>query len=90
MATPIPPDGQFGGSLLAPDGSSPAPPPAPFGPRQVAGGITGARSLRRMARAITANRKATAGAVLLAIFTFLALFPGLIAHDDPNADDLPA
>ena len=32
------------------------------------GGITGARSLRRMARAITSNRKATAGAVLLLIF----------------------
>jgi peptide/nickel transport system permease protein len=50
------------------------------------GSITGARSLRRMGRAITANRKATVGAVLLAFFILLALFPGVIAHDDPNAE----
>ena len=36
------------------------------------GSITGARSLRRMGRAITANRKATVGAVLLAFFILLA------------------
>jgi peptide/nickel transport system permease protein len=50
------------------------------------GGITGARSLRRMGRAITANRKATVGAVLLVFFVLVALFPGVIAHDDPNAE----
>jgi len=49
------------------------------------GGIAGARSLRRLARAITANRKATVGAVLLLLFTLVAAFPGVIAHDDPNA-----
>ena len=39
-----------------------------------------------MGRAIRSNRKATAGTVLLAIFLFAALFPGLIAKDDPAAD----
>ena len=37
-------------------------------------------------RAVRSNRKATAGVVLLAIFILVALFPGLIAHDNPNAD----
>ena len=38
-----------------------------------------------MARAITANRKATVGAALLLFFILIAAFPGVIAHDDPNA-----
>ena len=59
---------------------------APAGVLGGGGGITGARSARRMARAITANRKATVGVVLLLIFTFVALFPGLIAHDNPSAE----
>ena len=42
--------------------------------------------LARMGRAIRSNRKATVGTVLLAIFLFAALFPGLIAKDDPGAD----
>ncbi len=50
------------------------------------GGIAGARALRRMARAITSNRKATAGMVLLVFFILVGLFPGVIAHDDPNAE----
>ncbi len=50
------------------------------------GGITGARALRRMARAIRSNGKATTGAVLLLIFILIGLFPGLIAHDNPNAE----
>ncbi len=50
------------------------------------GGITGARALRRMARAIFVNGKATTGAALLLIFIFIGLFPGLIAHDNPNAE----
>ncbi len=37
-------------------------------------------------RAIVSNRKATAGVVILAIFCFLAAFPGLIAHDNPQAE----
>jgi peptide/nickel transport system permease protein len=50
------------------------------------GGITGARSLRRMTRAITSNGKATVGAGLLVLFCLVALFPGVIAHDDPSAE----
>ena len=50
------------------------------------GGLAGARSLRRMARAVTSNRKATVGVVLLALFIFIGLFPGLIAHDNPQAE----
>jgi peptide/nickel transport system permease protein len=39
--------------------------------------------------AIKGNRKATVGAVLLAIFTVLALVPGLIAPYDPEAEIFP-
>ena len=52
-------------------------------------GITGARALRRMARAVRSNGKATAGAILLAVFILVALFPGVIAHDNPNAEIYP-
>src|ERR671922_1665018 len=62
--------------LLAPAGGLPAP----------GGGITGARALRRMARAVTSNRKATTGVLLLGIFCVVAAIPGLIAPDDPNAE----
>ncbi len=41
---------------------------------------------RRIWRAVRRNRKATAGAVLLFVFCFLGLFPGLIAGDNPNAE----
>ena len=41
---------------------------------------------RRIWRAVRRNRKATAGAVLLFVFCFLGLFPGLIAHDNPTAE----
>ena len=37
------------------------------------GSISGARSLRRMARAITANRKATVCTALLVLFTFVEI-----------------
>jgi len=40
-----------------------------------------------LGRAILSNRKATAGAILLAICVFMALFPGLIAPGDPNAEN---
>ncbi|HKR71558.1 MAG TPA: ABC transporter permease [Streptosporangiaceae bacterium] len=63
----------------------PAGPAAAGLPLAGGGSIAGARSIRRMARAITANRKATAGAVLLLFFILIATFPGVIAHDDPNA-----
>ena len=45
--------------------------------------MTGAR--RRFVRAVIGNRKATAGAVILAIVVFVAIFPGLIAPYDPQA-----
>ncbi len=53
------------------------------------GGITGARSLRRMGRAITSNRKATVGTALLVLFILVGLFPGVIAHDNPQAEIYP-
>ena len=37
-----------------------------------------------LVRAIGGNRKALAGTVLLVIFAFLALFPGIVAHDNAN------
>ena len=40
----------------------------------------------RIWRAVRKNRKATAGAVLLLVFCFLGLFPGLIAKDSPTAE----
>jgi peptide/nickel transport system permease protein len=43
------------------------------------------RALARMGKAIRSNRKATWGAGLLLLFLLISLFPGLIAHDDPNA-----
>jgi peptide/nickel transport system permease protein len=49
----------------------------------------GRAAVRRMWRAVRANRKASVGAVLLALFTLVALFPGLIAHDDPKATIYP-
>jgi peptide/nickel transport system permease protein len=53
---------------------------------QAGGAISGARSLRRMTRAVLSNRKATAGIALLALFCLVALFPGVIARDNPSAD----
>jgi peptide/nickel transport system permease protein len=44
------------------------------------------QALARISRAVRSNRKATAGAVLLAIFILVALFPGVIAHDSPTLD----
>jgi peptide/nickel transport system permease protein len=39
-----------------------------------------------LVRAISSNRKATAGFVILFVFCFLAAFPGLVAHDNPQAE----
>jgi peptide/nickel transport system permease protein len=50
------------------------------------GGISGARSLRRMTRAIRSNGKATVGLGLLILFCLVGLFPGVIAHDNPSAE----
>jgi peptide/nickel transport system permease protein len=71
--------GQLGRPSLAPVGGLPP----------SAGGVSGARSLRRMTRAVTSNRKATAGTLLLVFFCLVAAFPGLLAHDDPNAEIYP-
>jgi peptide/nickel transport system permease protein len=49
----------------------------------------GRAALGRLTRAVRRSRKATAGTILLAVFCFVALFPGLIAHDDPNATVYP-
>ncbi|HEY7431658.1 MAG TPA: ABC transporter permease [Streptosporangiaceae bacterium] len=49
----------------------------------------GRAGLKRLTRAIRANRKATVGTVLLAVFVLLALFPGVIAHDSPTATSYP-
>jgi peptide/nickel transport system permease protein len=38
----------------------------------------------RITKAIRTNRKATIGVVLMAVFIFVALFPGVLAHQDPN------
>jgi peptide/nickel transport system permease protein len=49
-------------------------------------GISGARALRRLTRAVTSNGKAATGAILLLIFVLVGLFPGVIAHDNPSAE----
>ena len=48
--------------------------------------LPGSGALNRIGRAVRSNRKAAAGAVLFVIFFLLALFPGVIAKDDPTAD----
>lgn len=48
--------------------------------------LPSSQALNRIGRAVRSNRKATAGTILLLIFILVALFPGLIAHDNPNAD----
>jgi peptide/nickel transport system permease protein len=50
------------------------------------GGRTRAAVLSRLVRAIRANRKATAGTIILVVFVLLAIFPWAIAHDSPNAE----
>jgi peptide/nickel transport system permease protein len=55
---------------------------------QPAEGISGTRrrsTPHRITKAIRTNRKATIGVFLMAVFIFVALFPGLFAHQDPNA-----
>jgi peptide/nickel transport system permease protein len=50
--------------------------------------ITG-QAARRFWRAVRRNRKASTGTVLLGLFCLIALFPGVIAHDDPTAEIYP-
>jgi peptide/nickel transport system permease protein len=46
----------------------------------------GAGAAANVLRALTRNRKALAGVVLLSFFLVLAIFPGQIAPDDPTAE----
>jgi peptide/nickel transport system permease protein len=48
--------------------------------------VPAGHALARIGRAIRSNRKAATGTILLLIFTLIALFPGVIAHDSPTAD----
>ena len=60
---------------------------APGGQQAAAGPVLpSAQGLSRIGRAVRSNRKATVGAALLAVFTLVAIFPGVIAHDSPSAD----
>jgi peptide/nickel transport system permease protein len=50
-------------------------------------GISGPQrrsALNRITKAIRTNRKATIGVFLMAVFIFVALFPGLLAHQNPD------
>ncbi len=50
------------------------------------GRMPAAQALARMAQAVRSNRKATAGTLLLLFFCLVAIFPGVIAHDNPAAE----
>jgi peptide/nickel transport system permease protein len=71
---------------MMPVSAGPAAPPdqilAPPGPARRGG----RPALTRLTRAVRSSRKATAGTVLLVLFTLVALFPGVLAHDPPNAE----
>jgi peptide/nickel transport system permease protein len=72
---------------MLPPATAPAAPPAGLPlPQPLPSGRAGGRLGRsRLIRAVRSNRKAGAGTILLALFVFVALFPGLLAADDPNA-----
>ena len=44
-------------------------------------------ALARIWRAIRSNRKAAVGSAIMLVFVFISLFPGLIAHEDPEQDN---
>jgi peptide/nickel transport system permease protein len=71
MAVPISVSGRQSVGLPGPSGL-----PAGVGERRRAG-------LGRLTTAIRRNRKATAGVILLLLFTLVALFPNLIPHYNP-------
>lgn len=67
-------------------GQAGTPGPAPVGGPAAAGGRHPAtHALARLSSAVRSNRKAMVGAALLVVFCLVSAFPGLIAHDDPNA-----
>jgi peptide/nickel transport system permease protein len=82
MTALLDPD-ETGGGSLAPSVPAVA---APGGGLLGSAGLTGARSLRRLRRAVTSNGKAMTGAVLLLIFIIVGIFPGLFARDNPTAE----
>jgi peptide/nickel transport system permease protein len=49
--------------------------------------IPAGNAFARVFRAVRSSRKATVGSILLLIFILIALFPGVIAHDSPSADN---
>ncbi|HEV2257012.1 MAG TPA: ABC transporter permease [Streptosporangiaceae bacterium] len=54
-----------------------------------AGPTAAGDAARRLWRAVRRNRKAATGAVLLFLFCLIALFPGVLAKDDPTAEIYP-
>src|ERR1700683_4982710 len=66
--------------------SAGAAPGGPVTPGPAAPAPAGSQALGRIWLAVRSNRKATAGTVILAVFCVIALIPGLIAHDNPEAD----
>ena len=56
------------------------------GPATPAAVSQAGQAVSRLWRAVRGNRKATVGAALLVIFSFMAAFPWLITHDDPEAE----
>jgi peptide/nickel transport system permease protein len=74
-------------STTAGPGQGPAPAGLPGAPAAPAGQASQVGlALGRVWRAIRSNKKATAGTLLLAFFCVLAAVPGLIAHDNPEAE----
>jgi peptide/nickel transport system permease protein len=75
--------------MRAPVGPGEAGDPGAIPPMIVPAGrgrVPAAQALARMAQAVRSNRKATAGTLLLLFFCLIAIFPGVIAHDNPGAE----
>ncbi len=78
------------GLSTGPGQAGPGPLPATGGAAGTAAGPrTASEALGRVWRSVRSNRKAATGAVILAVFCVLAAVPGLIAHDNPQADAYP-
>jgi peptide/nickel transport system permease protein len=60
-------------------------PPTDVAVTEVATGAEVGGAARGFARAVLRNRKAAAGTLILLVVVFVALFPGLVAPDDPHA-----
>jgi peptide/nickel transport system permease protein len=76
---------------MLPPSTAPSAPPTALLPQPLPADRARRGRLRnsRLVRAVRSNRKAGAGTVLLGLFCFIALFPGLIAHKDPSATIYP-